>query len=94
MPPCRLSGARDTSISPRRGFEKKKRKKNVWPKGEGEKKGKRNGKKEGKEESGPINTQTRGGCRSIFTFVLGNHGGVCRLPCEGSDRFGANRLDG
>lgn len=67
---------------PRRGFEKK-------PKGMGkEKKKERNGKKEErKEESGPINTQTRGGCQSIFTFVPGNHGGVCRLPCGGCGSF-------
>ena len=54
----------------------------------GDKTGERNEKKEErKEESGPINTQTRGGCRSIFTFVPGNHGGVCRLPCGGCGSF-------
>lgn len=80
LPPCRLSGTRHTSSSTR-----------VWKKTErdGERKKKeRNGKKEErKEESGPINTQTRGGCRSIFTFVPGNHGGVCRLPCGGCGSF-------
>lgn len=82
LPPCRLSGARDTSSSPRRGFEKNRK---GWGK---KKKEDRNEKKEErKEESGPINTQTRGGCRSIFTFVPGNHGGVCRLPCGGCGSF-------
>lgn len=41
-----------------------------------------------------MNTQTRGGRRSIFTFVPGNHGGVRRLPYEGNDRFRADRWTG
>lgn len=56
---------------------------------------KEKGKKGGrKEESGPMNTQTRGGRRSIFTFVPGNHGGVRRLPYGGNDRFRADRRTG